>query len=173
MRAIVKRFAAAAAVVVLIVATGVGYITYTRFWRYQARVDSIVAKTPPIPLSPEARQVFISIDGQAMPWIASKYLLFQIAPQRVPMAEWHLRGAIWTVLLSKRLSSDEIINLYCTAGAVPSVAKKLCKKPPSALARNEAVAVAAAVRIGASADPSSERYKRLVASFTHRVGAAN
>jgi membrane carboxypeptidase/penicillin-binding protein PbpC len=48
-----------------------------------------------------------------MVWLVTRNLLADIAPRRVTITEWHLRGAIWTALLPRRLGPEKLFLLYC------------------------------------------------------------
>lgn len=109
-----RFFAFAFAFFLFLGAAMLAHFSYTRFYKYQSRVDQIVRAIPVEDrlISAEARDVFVKLDGEAMPSIASRCLLYQVAPAPVRMSEWHVRGLIWQTLLPTRLSEDEILAVY-------------------------------------------------------------
>jgi hypothetical protein len=147
MNAIFKRLLIAACAGCGAVVIVAAYFVYTRFYRYQPAVDVIVHSIPneTRDISPQARDVFQKLDGKAIPWIDSKYLLGEVAPARVSMTEWHFRGALWNALLPTRLNEKELMAVYCQSmylGDVHGIAagaKSLYNKKPNQLSTEDSI----------------------------------
>ena len=182
LRRIARSIAVAFAVIVVIIACLATYLSYTRFYRYQDQVDHFVASIPSEDrvVSPSAQDVFEKLDGQAMTWIATRCLLQQVAPARVPMSEWHVRGLIWQVLLPRRLPHDKIMAVYThcmysrDANGISAVSKAVYGKPASELTTSEAIGLVAISRQpSASPDRNPERFRENVQRLTQRYRAAS
>jgi hypothetical protein len=78
----------ALAILVGIPALLAGYFAYTRFYRYQGKVDQFVRAIPSEDrtISEEAEQVFEKLDGESITWIATKCLLYEVARPQFRLA---------------------------------------------------------------------------------------
>jgi hypothetical protein len=160
-----------AASVLLLVSAG--YLGYTRFWRHQDRLEAIVAAIPEEEgeVSAVAREVFEVLDGSIMPRIATRCLLERVAPERVKMAEWHLRSFIWEMLLPRRLGPDRLRSVYAhcmfTGGerfGLAASSAELFDKTPSELTADEAITLVALGR-RPSLWRDDERFERMFRSL--------
>ena len=109
-----RKFLISLVLLLILSATAMGWLVYSRFWRYQTSVDQIRRSLPrdERSMSREAANVIKTLEAQGMPWIVSRNILADVAPEPVPISEWQVRGMIWESLLPRRLSNEEITVLY-------------------------------------------------------------
>jgi transglycosylase-like protein len=109
-----RRLLAALVLIVIAIASLLLFIWYTRFGRFQPYVDTTVAGLTPAEknISPAAAHVFKKIDGPIMGYAVSRAFISQLSGTRLRSIEWNLRGMIWSLLLPRRLSNDQMLWLY-------------------------------------------------------------
>src|SRR5262245_52497098 len=92
----------------------VAYVMYTQFMCYQGAVDRVIGGLTPeehdVP-TPVAH-VFEALDGPSVRWLATRGLLLEVVPEPATQGAWHLRQALWGVLLPIRISRRDMIGLY-------------------------------------------------------------
>jgi len=96
-------------------AIGFACFIYTRFFRYQAEVDTVYGRIPAEDrhVSAAVRRVLEKVEPDSTrTWIVSRSLLAQIAPARVGRAEWNLRGVLWDWLLPRRFDPEQRLILF-------------------------------------------------------------
>jgi hypothetical protein len=129
-------------------AVGLACFTYTRFFRYQAEVDTIYERIPAEDrhVSAAVRRVLEKTEPDSTrTWIVSRSLLAQIAPARVGMAEWNLRGVLWDWLLPMRFDPQERLILFANVlpfdggSGLTYGARKYFEKRASQLDESEAL----------------------------------
>src|SRR2546430_13854785 len=110
------RGAGIAMLIVLgVVAAGFAYFSYTRFFKYQRAVNRIYVGIPreEREWSPASRRVFTTLEPEsALTYFASTRLMLEVAPESVGMPEWHLRSALWVLLLPCKYSFNDRALFY-------------------------------------------------------------
>jgi len=134
--------------VVGLIASGLAYFAYTRFFRYQAAVDAIYENIPAEEhrLSAAVRGVLEKTEPDSVRTsVVSRSLLSQLAPGHVRMGEWNLRGMLWVCLLPWRFGPEQRLVLF--AHELPFEggfgltygARRYFGKRPSQLSESEAL----------------------------------
>ncbi|HEX8252187.1 MAG TPA: transglycosylase domain-containing protein [Thermoanaerobaculia bacterium] len=177
MRKVFAVIAIWAAILLLLVL----WFAYSRFYRYQADVERVVASITAEErgLSAEARDVFVTLEGESLVWTVSRGLLGEVAPARVRMSEWHLRGLLWSVLLPRRVSDEELLLLYARLMAfeegrgVVYGARRYFGKTPAQLTADDAIALTVIARSPRLYSPTHRPrdFKRMVALKTRQYCA--
>jgi hypothetical protein len=131
-----------------VIAIGLAYFAYTRFFRYQAAVDRIYENIPAEEqrLSAAVRGVLETTEPDSTrTWVISRSLLSQLAPGQVRRGEWNLRGMLWVCLLPWRFDPEQRLILFAHElpfeGGVGLTygARRYFGKPPSQLTESEAL----------------------------------
>jgi hypothetical protein len=138
----------AASVVLALSASVLAYFAYTRFFRYQRAVDKIYERIPAEErqMSAPARRVMERTEPDSTRTnIVSRYLLSEIAPARVRIAEWNVRGMLWMWLLPRRFDPEQRLNLFAHflafegGSGIAYGARKYLGKSASQLTEDEAL----------------------------------
>lgn len=175
-----KRFFGALAIGFLFaVVLPVSYFVATRFCWYADDIQRI-ADAVPIQdrlLSAEAREVFEKLEGPTFAYRCSVCILGQVAPQRVGMGEWHLRNAVWSLLIRRVLSRRQLLDVYAhclyfgDGYGIDFGARRFVGKAASRLTAEEAIRLVAVSRSPRRfADPRhrdqlEEEIRRLTARY--------
>ncbi len=162
-RCIFRWLAASAAVTFVLLAGGIGYFAYSRFFRYQPQVDRVFSTISEDErhLSPTARKVIVALEPESnRTYFVAVSLLAEVAPTRVRMGEWHARNALWVLLLPRRFDEEERLLMFAHflrmegGTGVGYGARRYFRKAPSQLNESEIMQLLVIGRSPAMYSPS-------------------
>lgn len=165
--------------VCILLAALLAYLSYSTFFRYQVGVDKIYEAIPQNEkhLSSAARRVFTTLEPEShLSYLVSTWLLSELTPQHVRMAEWHMRNAFWMLLLPHRIGPEARIVLYAHylplegGRGVAYGAQKYFGKLPSQLSETDALILFTIARSPSANSPTlcPDRFRERLWYYTNQ-----
>ena len=158
----------------------VAAVIWTEFLAYQPRVEQLIASLPAAErdLPPAVAAVFSKLDDtQVNRWVA-RNLLWTVT-ERTGMGRWHLRFALWELLLPSRYSRNDRLSLFAhflvaeRASGLEQVSRTVFGKSPRDLTPDDAFGLLAVLRGPRRFSPQLHRdaYERERERIRRELGA--
>jgi transglycosylase-like protein len=114
MRRLLVRAGIALAAILVIALIGASAYVYRVYFAHLGHVETVLATLPSAEANPPeafARAVHALDADSYSSWVARSFVA-ETAPTRSRMLEWHLRNLIWSALLPRNFSQEQLLALY-------------------------------------------------------------